>query len=41
MMTVPLQVLVSVGWFSGHYKDKELTANGVTRVSRNGMAPFA
>ena len=41
MVTVPFQVLVSMGWLWSPWKDMELSAKGVTRVSRNGMAPFA
>ena len=41
MVAFPLQVLVSMGGLSGTlWNDKELSAKGVTRVSRNGMAPF-
>ena len=41
VMAVPLQVLVRMGGFQYTWKDNELCANGVTRVSRNGMAPFS
>ena len=41
VMAVPLQVLVRMGGFQYTWKDKELSANCVTRVSRNGMAPFS
>ena len=40
-MAVPLQELVRMGGLWYNLKDKELPANGVTRVSRNGMAPFS
>ena len=44
-MTIPLQVLVSVGWLSVHLEDKELSANGVTKGIKewNGsicLSPF-
>ena len=40
MMAVPLQVIGQCGGFWYTWKDKELSANGVTRVSWDGMAPF-